>query len=262
MPPAVSPPAQPAQAPALASGVFACEPVSSSADSELLIAPLPQNALPSQQPWPAASQQGAAPGARQGLTPPQPRLHSPQQARTQPHAAGPHGVPLVASGNPAHAGQATGRAGTPLSAPPQSAPVPAPGLRTAAALLPHAPAHAAARVHAGPPQGGAPVEGLEAGGEGAVLCAHGMPLATCSHAVEHLRDVKSFLLDVCEELLDGQPGLHRPDDCMCCTLCMHLFSTSNLASCAGVNTVLSFAFFMLHKHESLSIVLRLNISVC
>ena len=45
------------------------------------------------------------------------------------------------------------------------------------------------------------------GDEGAKLCAHGVPLAACSHAVEHLRDIKSFLLDVCEELLDGQPGL-------------------------------------------------------
>ncbi len=39
-----------------------------------------------------------------------------------------------------------------------------------------------------------------------MLCSHGVPLAACGHAMEHLRDVKSFLLDVCEELLDGQPG--------------------------------------------------------
>ena len=42
---------------------------------------------------------------------------------------------------------------------------------------------------------------------GAALCSHGVPLLACGHAVEHLRDVKSFLLDVCEELLDGQPGM-------------------------------------------------------
>ena len=205
---AAHPAAQPAQGPALASGVFACEPAGSSADTGLLTAPLPQNAHSSQQPWPAASQQGAAPGLNQGFTPPQPRAHAPQQARLQPHAAASHGVPSVASSHPAHAGQAIIRAGTPLSAARQVVPAPAPHLRAAAACdAPHAAAHAPARVQAGNPQGGPPGAGLEPGGEGAKLCAHGVPLAACSHALEHLRDIKSFLLDVCEELLDGQPGL-------------------------------------------------------
>lgn len=210
--------AQPAQELTLASGVFACEPVGSSADSGLLTAPLPQNALPSQQPWPAASQQGAAPGLKQGFTPPQPRAHAPQQARLQPHAAASHGVPSVASSNPVHASQAIHRAGTPLSAARQVAPMPAPHLHAATAGdAPHAAAHAAAHVQAGNPQGGPPAAGLEPGGEGAMLCAHGVPLAACGHAVEHLRDIKSFLLDVCEELLDGQPGL-RAHECTCCVM--------------------------------------------
>ena len=208
VPTAALPAAQPVQDPTLASGVFACEPVGSSADSGLLTAPLPQSVLPSQQPWPAASQQGAAPRLKQGFTPPQPRAHAPQQARLQPHAAASHGVPSVASSNPAHASQAMNRAGTPLSAPQQLPPAPAPHLRAAAACdAPHAAAHAPAHAQAGIPQGGPPAAGPEPGGEGAKLCAHGVPLAACSHAVEHLRDIKSFLLDVCEELLDGQPGL-------------------------------------------------------
>ena len=204
IPVAAHPAAQPVQEPALASGVFACEPAGSSADSGLLTAPLPHNVLPTQQPWPAASQQGAAPGLKQGFTPPQPRAHAPQQARLQPHAPVSHGAPSVASSNPAHAGQAIIRAGTPLSAARQVPPVPAPHLRAAAVCdVPQA----AARVQAGNLQGGPPGAGLEPGGEGAKLCAHGVPLAACSHALEHLRDIKSFLLDVCEELLDGQPGL-------------------------------------------------------
>ena len=202
--PVAAHPAAPAQDPTLASGVFACEPVGSSADSGLLTAPLPQAAHSSQQPWPAASQQGAVPGLKQGFTPPQPRAHAPQQARLQPHAAASHCVPSVASSNPANASQAIHRAGTPLSAARQVPLLPVPHARAAAACEA---LHAAAHAQAGYPQGGPPAAGLEPGGEGAKLCAHGVPLAACSHALEHLRDIKSFLLDVCEELLDGQPGL-------------------------------------------------------
>ncbi len=53
-----------------------------------------------------------------------------------------------------------------------------------------------------------------------MLCSHGVPLAACSHAVEHLRDVKSFLLDVCEELLDRQPGGWRGVLCRNPVMCL------------------------------------------
>ncbi len=55
--------------------------------------------------------------------------------------------------------------------------------------------------------GGPVAAGEPAATVGAALCSHGVPLLACGHAAEHLRDVKSFLLDVCEELLDGQPGV-------------------------------------------------------
>ena len=153
--------------------------------------------------WPLSGPPCPGQAQSMGVTLPQPRplAHPPAPPHPCPRPCGetqPSGRAAIRAG-----------AGTPLQAMPTSA------QRPLVAAMP-----GCGSDGGGPGAPGAGPATGPAGGVGAMLCSHGVPLAACSHAVEHLRDVKSFLLDVCEELLDRQPGGWRGVLCRNPVMCL------------------------------------------
>lgn len=174
-----------------ASGVFASEPDCKEAGL-VDAAACTQAVAQFTQPGRVMSQQGVGLCLGQGFAPP------PQAARPAPGTSGPPPPGRLPFSSVA----------TPSSAPPQAWPMQPPhthGLIAAGRM--QAPAPVVGLSQNACQTGGSVAAGEPAATVGAALCSHGVPLMACGHAAEHLRDVKSFLLDVCEEMLDGQPGV-------------------------------------------------------